>query len=176
MAAVSYSIRKSTRARRLRIAVYCDGSVVITQPVGVPFSAVQGFIERKLSWIQGKITYFLSRKENRLTKYSHAEYIQHKDEALALVRERVSFFNQFYQFHFNNIVIKNQRTRWGSCSRKRNLNFNYKILFLPKEAQDYIVVHELCHLKEFDHSQRFWNLVANQVPDYKNKRSQINLM
>ena len=167
MTTVNYLVRRSKRAKRLRIAVYCDGSVVVTQPVHISAFDVEGFIKRKLEWIQSKVSFFLSRKESRLTRYSKREYLKYKDEVLALVRERVTFFNQFYKLHFNKILIKNQRTMWGSCSRKKNLNFNYKMLFLPKEVQDYIVVHELCHLKEFNHSKRFWDLVRMKVPDFQ---------
>ena len=66
----------------------------------------------------------------------------------------------------NKINIKNQKTRWGSCTKSKNLNLNYKIIFLPKKHQDYIIVHEMCHLKEFNHSHKFWSLVSKTLPDY----------
>lgn len=80
---------------------------------------------------------------------------------------RLAYFNQFYNFSYNKVFIKNQKTRWGSCSSKGNLNFSYRIIFLSPEAQDYLIVHELCHLKEFNHSQKFWDLVAKQVPNWQ---------
>ena len=83
------------------------------------------------------------------------------------------FYNEIYQFSYNKIYIKNQKTRWGSCSGKKNLSFNYRILFLPKKLQDYIIVHELCHLKELNHSKRFWSLVARVFPDYQNIRNEL---
>lgn len=96
-----------------------------------------------------------------------------REAARALVHARLAHFNQFYQFQYNKVFIKNQRTRWGSCSSNRNLNFNYRIITLAPELQDYLIVHELCHLQEFNHSQAFWDLVALQVPNYQALRTQL---
>jgi predicted metal-dependent hydrolase len=99
-----------------------------------------------------------------------------KDQALALVQERINYYSSIYNFPYGKISIRNQKTRWGSCSRKGDLSFNYKIIYLPKNLADYIIVHELCHLKEFNHSRKFWNLVALAFPDYKKLRAQISKM
>lgn len=94
-------------------------------------------------------------------------YKLHKDDARKIVLDKLAYWNKFYGFDYNRVAIKNTRSRWGSCSSKKNLNFNYRILFLPVELQDYLVVHELCHLKEMNHGSKFWSLVAEQIPDYK---------
>ncbi|MCX6753624.1 MAG: M48 family metallopeptidase [Candidatus Nomurabacteria bacterium] len=99
--------------------------------------------------------------------------MKYKNQAATLVKERLEYFNTFYNYKWRNVVIRNQKTRWGSCSKKGNLNFNYKIALLSPEAADYIIVHELCHLKEFNHSERFWDLVARAIPDYKAIRSSL---
>lgn len=101
-----------------------------------------------------------------MSKRHQANYLKHKEEARFFISERLECYSQAYGFKFNRVSIRNQRTRWGSCSRKGNLNFNYKILFLPKRTANYIIVHELCHLKELNHSREFWNLVAQAMPDY----------
>ncbi|MCU0660293.1 MAG: M48 family metallopeptidase [Candidatus Pacebacteria bacterium] len=82
-------------------------------------------------------------------------------------------FNKVYKFKFNKVSIKNQKTRWGSCSKRGNLNFNYKIALLPEKLAEYVVVHELCHLGQFNHSQKFWNLVAKTMPDYLDIKEEL---
>lgn len=86
--------------------------------------------------------------------------------ARSFISQRLEYYSKIYGFRFNRVSIRNQRTRWGSCSKKGNLNFNYRILMLPQYLADYIIIHELCHLKELNHSFRFWNLVAQVVPNY----------
>jgi predicted metal-dependent hydrolase len=115
------------------------------------------------------------RKINRRVKIKrkNLNYIKYKKQAVVLVRERLEYFNTFYNFKYGRVAIRNQKTRWGSCSKKGNLNFNYKIVLLSPKQADYIIVHELCHLKEFNHSQRFWDLVAKAVPDYKEVRHSL---
>ncbi|MBY0328537.1 M48 family metallopeptidase [Patescibacteria group bacterium] len=93
-----------------------------------------------------------------------------RETARVLVHARLEHFNQYYHFSYNKVAIRNQKTRWGSCSSKGNLNFSVRILTLAPDEQDYLIVHELCHLKEFNHSSRFWDLVAEQIPDYKRIR------
>lgn len=99
-----------------------------------------------------------------------SRYRKNKEVARAAILEKVKRYNEIYQYRLARISIRNQRTRWGSCSKSGNLNFNYKILFLEEPLADYIVVHELCHLQELNHSKRFWNLVAQVFPNYKHIR------
>ena len=111
----------------------------------------------------GRVRKRLVRKRpTSVTKH----YIAHKEAARALILERLEYFNQFYNLKWNRVAIRNQRRCWGSCSAKGNLNFNYKILFLPSHLADYIIVHELCHLTHLNHGKDFWDLVATQLPKY----------
>ena len=99
-------------------------------------------------------------------KRNRADYHAHRHLAVEIAKHRLAHFNSTYQFTINKVTIKNQATRWGSCSKKGNLNFNYKIALLPRHLSDYIIVHELCHLGQFNHSKEFWNLVAKTIPNY----------
>ncbi|MEA2715411.1 MAG: hypothetical protein QOG91_439 [Candidatus Parcubacteria bacterium] len=94
----------------------------------------------------------------------------HKHKAHALVAARLIKLNQLYGFSYGRVTIRNQKSRWGSCSSKGNLNFNYRLLFLPPALQDYIIAHELCHIQEFNHSSAFWELLAMSIPDCKSLR------
>lgn len=106
------------------------------------------------------------RTRKRVTTVTK-HYVEHKEMARVFVLSRLSHFNQFYNLEWNRVAIRNQRRCWGSCSAKKNLNFNYKILFLPPHLADYIIVHELCHLKELNHAKPFWDLVGEQLPHYE---------
>ncbi len=85
--------------------------------------------------------------------------------ALERIRERLQYYAPRLGVEFGRVAIRDQRTRWGSCSSKRNLNFNWKLIMAPPEALNYVVIHELCHLIEFNHSPRFWRLVEGQMPE-----------
>lgn len=108
-----------------------------------------------------------------LRKLQAFSYEKSKKAALELVTNRLGYFNKAYNFKYNHISIKRHRSRWGSCSQKGNLNFNYKIVFLPPDVSDYIIVHELCHLQEFNHSRSFWELVAKTIPNHKEIRTKL---
>ena len=87
--------------------------------------------------------------------------------------QKLAQHNVHYGLGWGRVAIRNTRSRWGSCSKKGNLNFNYRIVLLPEHLQDYLAVHELCHLKHFNHSKNFWNLVAEAVPNYLHCRAQL---
>ena len=116
------------------------------------------------------------RTRRHVSVASKAEYENLKDETLRLVKEKIEKYNNFYNFKINKISIKNQRTRWGSCSRAGNLNFNYRLVLLPVYLAEYVVVHEICHIGQFDHSALFWELVSRTMPDYKKYRAELKLV
>ena len=81
--------------------------------------------------------------------------------------KRVSYFARLMGVSYRNITIREQKTRWGSCSSEKNLNFNWKLILAPPEVLDYVVIHELCHLKEMNHSKAFWDEVEKVMPEYE---------
>lgn len=163
---VTYTLRKNRRARKMRLAVYPNGSVTLTIPFHLKESIAERFVRDKAEWLFEKLASCKQSEGNPAPRLSAADYHKHKDAARTLALARAKHFSAFYNLPFSKISIRNQKTRWGSCSKKGNLSFNYKILFLPAEARDYVIVHEICHLQEFNHSKQFWALVAKAVPDY----------
>ncbi len=113
------------------------------------------------------------RRNKRKRTASSKHYLAHKEQARAFVHERLGVVNTQYQFHFGKVAIRDQRSRWGSCSAKGNLNFNYRLMFLPLPIADYVIAHELCHLKEFNHGVGFWELVEKGVPEYRARKAEL---
>lgn len=157
----------------MRLAIYCTGEFVVTAPYGMGENTISRFIVSKARWVLDKLQYFKSISGTVFVKGTRKDYKENKARAEALARERVEYWNSKYGFSYNKITIKNQKTRWGSCSRKGNLNFNYKIVHLSPRLADYLIVHELCHIKEFNHSAKFWFLVAREIPDYVSCRNEL---
>jgi len=171
---INYNIKESKKTKRPRIVVNCDAGVSVVIPKGFNKNLVDSFISEKSRWIKEKIEQFESRKKIELPKdVVQGSYHTCNARAKRMIKERVEHFNSFYNFKYNRISIKKQSTRWGSCSSKRNLNFNYKLLFLSQEMADYVVVHELCHLQEMNHSKKFWDLVAKVFPNFKEIRKEM---
>ena len=92
---------------------------------------------------------------------------RYREQARRKFEERVVFYHPLTGGHYTSITIRDQKSRWGSCSSRGTLSFNYRLIFAPPEILDYVVVHELCHLTHMNHSKDFWNKVASVMPDYK---------
>jgi predicted metal-dependent hydrolase len=102
------------------------------------------------------------------------DYLRYKEDTRALVHARIAHYVALGEVAPKAVRIRNSKTRWGSCSVKGNLNFHYKLVLLPPELADYVIVHELCHLQELNHSERFWALVARYMPEHRRLRRELN--
>lgn len=170
---ISFSMRTRPRVRTLSIAIRRDGSIAVTRPSFISKKAVLAFVVKHGSWIKTKLTELEKRPPSLLGKHSEKEYRRHKEAARTLVYELLEHYAPRYAVTYRRVRIGNQRSRWGSCSLQRTLSFNYKILFLPRELQEYLIVHELCHLIEMNHSKKFWLLVGKTIPDWKLRRAAL---
>ncbi len=180
----NYTIRKSVRAKHIRITIRPDGSVIVTIPNRLATSRAEAFAEsfvsEKRNWIEKKVALIQKRQKN-IEQYPHTvipknnkdDFKISKQETLLLVQRRLAYFNVNYNYRWNKVTIKNITSRWGSCSKKGNLTFSYRIVFLTPKVADYLIVHELCHLGQFNHSKEFWALVEKTIPTYKSLRSQL---
>lgn len=94
----------------------------------------------------------------------------YKSKASEVIHDRLGVYSEHYGLSYKKVTFRNQKTRWGSCSSAKNLNFNWRLIMAPIEIIDYVVIHELCHLKYMNHSPAFWGLVGEAVKDYKERR------
>lgn len=170
---IEYQIKVSRRARHMRLSVACDSTVTLTLPFGMALGKAEKFFTDKLVWVKKALEYFRLHPVLPRKKIVRGEYRQYKQQALALAQNKVKQWAEFYQVNYHRVSIKNQKTRWGSCSRKGNLNFNYRIVHLRPELLDYLIVHEVCHLLELNHSHKFWTEVGKAMPNYKSLRAEL---
>lgn len=156
----------------IKISVHPGGEVRVKAHPLIPKFMVDRFIMSKKAWIDKQVdkVKHLSVPDKQKTK---SEFIRLKPQARKLVSERLAFYNRHYKYRWTNIAIRNQSTRWGSCSRNGRLSFNFRLATVSPDLLDYVVVHELCHLKHMNHSQKFWELVGETLPNYKNFRKKL---
>jgi predicted metal-dependent hydrolase len=167
---IDYYIQKRKGQKRLILSVRAGGKVFVTIPKWTPFCAAEMFVKGKKIWIKNAILKINFSKRDVI---DDGHYKKYKEEARSFIKKRLIVLNKNYGFVYNRISIRKNSTRWGSCSSLSNLNFDYRILFLEPELQDYLLVHELCHLKEMNHSEKFWKLVKKRIPDYKKSRATL---
>lgn len=168
-----YKLRRRARAKYLRLSIDYDGTVVVTAAKTYPIYLIQKFMIKRWSWVLQNVD--KQKSTPSLLHQQHSENLIKKYKKITrnLVLARLEFFNQIYNFKYNRVAIRNQKTRWGSCSSDQNLNFNYRLCLLPPFIADYIIVHELCHLQAMNHSQKFWQLVAKTMENYKKIEAEL---
>ena len=163
-------IRSNRKSMSLEIRP--DLKILVRVPYGLPGREIQKFVAEKENWIEKHLEIMRVRQEEKLNrlpvpKMTMEEIHELAQEALEVIPRRVAYFAPVVGVSYGRITIRNQRSRWGSCSAKGNLNFNCLLMKTPPEVIDYVVVHELCHRKEMNHSPRFWAEVEKVLPDYR---------
>ena len=171
--ALDYSLILNARSRSIRIVIRNDGSMVVSVPRSVKEKIVEEFVLSKTVWIERTLQRVLKNPKQSIQKHTHEEILEYMKEVELFVFSKLSQFNQLYGFRWKKVAVKNVSSRWGSCSSQGNLYFNYKLALLPEHLAEYVVVHELCHLGECNHSPRFWELVAKTIPEYKERRKEL---
>ncbi len=181
---MNYELRESARARHLRVTVHADGRVILTKPARLSQAAAERFLAARSAWIEQTLERLRSAAERSERKLGKAillpklrrgtkAYKEAIEEARKAVTARVEALAKRGGYAYSSIAIRNQSTRWGSCSARGALSFNYRLIYLPAELLDYLVAHELAHTKHQNHSPRFWEEVGKQVPDWKEKRREL---
>lgn len=168
---IRMEIIRSNR-KTIAIEIKPDASVLVRVPYFMKDAEIYKFVKEKEQWITQHLKKVRERqRETReVPKMSMDEMRQLADLALKVIPPKVKYYAEIMNVHYGRITIRNQKTRWGSCSGKGNLNFNCLLMLAPEEVIDYVVVHELCHLLEMNHSKAFWQQVERVMPDYKKHR------
>ena len=156
------------RSRRKTIAIQIDreGQVIVRTPYGITKRQVEEFLDEKKDWLLQTRQRVEKRKTEQIP-ISEEVRREGIERAKRIFPERTAYFAKRMGVDYGRITIREQKTRWGSCSSKGNLNFNWKLVLLAPELLDYVVVHELAHRREMNHSKNFWKIVEVELPDYR---------
>ena len=160
---LSYQIIRSSR-KTIALEIRPDGSILVRAPRHLSHRAIREFVLSRESWLREKLRKYESLPA--LPALTAAELEALKTEAREDLTARAAHFASLVGVSFGRITIRAQKTRWGSCSRAGNLNFNCLLMLAPPQIRDYVVIHELCHRKEMNHSPRFWAEVARVCPGH----------
>ena len=164
-------IRRSRR-KTIALEVTADVRVIVRAPMRMKEKEIARFVQEKSVWIEKSLELVRQRKAEREAqeKLSAEDIRRLADQAIELLPGRVAYYAPQVGVTYGKITIRNQKSRWGSCSAKGNLNFNCLLMLTPPEIQDYVVVHELCHRRQMNHSEQFWREVERILPDYGERR------
>lgn len=160
---------KQSNRRTIAFEIKEAGILTVRAPLYMTRAEILAEISSHQAWIENHMerAAYRAQETEVNTKFTQEEIRQMADMAASVIPPKAERYAQMLGVNYGRITIRSQRTRWGSCSSKGNLNFNCLLTQVPEHVMDYVVVHELCHLIEMNHSKRFWNLVEQIMPDYK---------
>ncbi len=168
---VKIELIRSNR-KTISIEIKKENVILVRAPYSMTDAAIEKFLSEKEEWILTHLQKAIENAERvrEIERLSEEEIYKLADLALEIIPVKVKHYADIMKVRYGRITIRNQKTRWGSCSGKGNLNFNCLLMLAPDEVVDYVVVHELCHLLEMNHSKAFWEHVEQVIPDYKRQR------
>ena len=161
---IAYEIIRSAR-KTISLQITPEGRVLVRCPKRMKKEDICRFVESKEDWLRKHLQKQAEREP--LPRFTPEELRALAGQAAESIPQRVAYYGPRVGVTWGRITIRSQRSRWGSCSGKGNLNFNCLLMLAPPEVLDYVVVHELCHRKEMNHSARFWADVERVLPDYR---------
>lgn len=162
---IQYRIIKS-KIKNIYIHIK-EGQVIVKAPVGLKEKYIQEIVNKKLKWIYKKIKEQQEIQKERTNDVIQTEDIQRLEK---VVIRNVEKYSRILGVKPNKVRIRNIKYAWGSCSSNRNITINLKLAKKEEKAIEYVVLHEMCHLKYMNHSKEFWELVENNMKDYKKYR------
>ncbi len=155
-----------SKRKTLSIEIRADGHLIIRAPEKMSYSEIERFINKKSDWIENTLNKYKPSEDDTFQRFTADEINNFKKKAEEMIPSKVKKYAGLLNVKYNKISIKSPKTRWGSCSSAGNLNFNCLIVLFPDRVIDSIIVHELCHRKEMNHSNRFYNEILSVFPDY----------
>lgn len=173
IAGLSVLLVRSSR-KTLAVQIRADGTVIARAPLRMPKDRILYFLSEKASWIRMQQGRMQERENMRQQARIHLDAAQEKElreRAKSVLAQRTAYFARQVGVTYGRITVRDQKTRWGSCSQTGNLNFNFRLILAPPEVLDYVVVHELCHRRQMNHSAQFWQEVAQVLPDYRKRKA-----
>lgn len=167
----SYQIIRSKR-RTIALEIRPNGRLIVRAPLRLSEARINRFVEEKSQWILKNMEKIQQREtaKESVKKLSLSEKKQLQEKACQVFPARIAYYAKKTGVIYGRITLRQQKTRWGSCSASGNLNFNWLLILAPPEVLDYVVVHELCHRKEMNHSDAFWKEVETVLPDYREQK------
>lgn len=158
-----------SRRKTMSLEISGENEVLVRAPLRISKREIVAFVDKSSPWIEKHMEMYLEKKSRKesIKGLSEDELQNLKDRALQVFPEKVKYYASLIGVDYGRITIRSQKTKWGSCTERGNLNFNIALLLAPEEVLDYVVIHELCHRKEMNHSKRFWDEVSKVMPDYK---------
>ena len=173
IAGLSVLLVRSSR-KTLAVQIRADGTVIARAPLRMPKDRILCFLSEKASWIRMQQGRMQERENMRQQARIHLDAAQEeelRERANSVLAQRTAYFARQVGVTYGRITVRDQKTRWGSCSQTGNLNFNFRLILAPPEVLDYVVVHELCHRRQMNHSAQFWQEVAQVLPDYRKRKA-----
>ena len=164
MSQIPYRLIRADR-KTISIRITPEGEILVRAPRSMPVADIRRFVESKAGWIEKHLS-----ARTPVQPLTTTELQKLASRALTIIPKRVAHFAPMVGVTWGRITIRNQRSRWGSCSAQGNLNFNCLLMLCPAGVLDYVVIHELCHRKHMDQSPRFWAEVERICPDYRTHR------
>ena len=162
-------VLERSKRKTLAIGITQEGALKVKAPFSLSETEIIRFVKQKSFWIYKQVKKVEENRANMVT-YSRQEERSYREKARAILTDKTEYYGRLIGVTYNRIRIADQKTRWGSCSSVGNLNYNWKLVLMPPGVLDYVVVHELAHRREMNHSAAFWKVVATWMPDYKKYR------
>lgn len=157
------------KRKTLTLTITLEGRLLIKAPIQMREKEMERFIEQKRYWIYKQTKHILEENKNRVYR-SEEEIRKLREQAREVLTKRTDYYKRILKVDYQRIRIGNQKTRWGSCSSRGTISYNWHLILMPESIIDYVVVHELCHLVEMNHSPAFWKKVSEVLPDYQIRR------